>query len=69
MKTKTYIIGGTEFVFIDTNPFSNHTMEQVMPLLTQEQADFINSKNWSDEQKLRRAQEFAEENQCSSQEE
>ena len=61
VKTKAYRRGNTVFVFI-ANPFDDATMQELMPLLTPEQMDFINTKNWNADQKLRRAQAFADEN-------
>ena len=56
--------GNVEIVFLDTNPHRDKTWAEVLPLLSPEQIDFIQSRQWTDAEKLRMAQEYAEENEA-----
>lgn len=69
MKEKVVVRNGLKVVFLDNNPFADYPMSRLIPLLTEEQIAFIDSRNWNYTQKLRRMREFAEENQCSVKEE
>ena len=55
--------GNVDIVFIDTNPYRDKTWEEVLPFLSPEQIEFIKSRQWTDAQKLRQAQDYAEENE------
>jgi len=65
MRERKVTRGGTTFVFLDLNPYRHLDMNDIEPHLTEEQNAFIESKwgVWKDEQVLRQAQDFYEENQ------
>jgi len=65
MKERNVRRGKAVIIFLDTNPYRDATWAEVKPLLTQEQIDFIATRQWTDAEKLRQAQDFAEENTAS----